>query len=123
MKFCVLIYRTVRVGDFPARVTFLVVQNFSVDCLTATMFIDSRVQTVVPGLWMLVSYYSPSVALTGQRSLIKLKKGLTLKLKERFRKNQDNAENRDSATIKSKSASRMPDWMALLRPEYAEVLH
>lgn len=69
-KSCKLSYLTVRVVDSQVRVTFVLVQNFAVDCLLGTSFFDHHVETALPRLRKVVFYHSSSVAFTGQHSLL-----------------------------------------------------
>lgn len=64
-----LIHLTVRIGEYPAKVTFLVVQQLAVDCLLGTLYMDSGVKAILPGIRKVLFYHSLSVAITGQSLL------------------------------------------------------
>ena len=55
----------VRIGDFTARVQFLVVTRLDVDCILGTTFIDQHVKAILPRRWRVLFHHSPSVAFIG----------------------------------------------------------
>ena len=55
----------VRIGEFCARVPFLVVVNFAVDCILGTTFLDRYVKAILPLQRKVLFHHAPSVALTG----------------------------------------------------------
>ena len=55
----------VRIGDFTARVQFLVVTRLAVDCILGTTFIDQHVKAILPPRRRVLFHHAPSVALTG----------------------------------------------------------
>lgn len=85
-KSCDLTHSIVRLVDFRARVPFFVIQNLNVDCLLKTSFIDHHGKAVLRGPGRLVFRHSFSVAVIGERFLLKLNESLTLELRNRFRK-------------------------------------
>lgn len=61
IRSCDLIYLTVGIGEFRARVSFLVVQSLPVDCLLGRSLIDYHVKAIVPELRKIVFYHSLSL--------------------------------------------------------------
>ena len=55
----------VRLGQFKARVHFVVVTHMAVDCILGTSFIDRHVKAIMPGLRRVKFYHAPSVAIIG----------------------------------------------------------
>ena len=55
----------VRIGEFYARVPFLVVTNLAVDCILGTTFLDRHVKAILPPQRKVLFHHAPSVALTG----------------------------------------------------------
>ena len=53
----------VRIGEFVARVPFLVVTNFAVDCILGTTFLARYVKTILPPQRKVMFHHAPSVAL------------------------------------------------------------
>lgn len=86
MSSCRPNYLTVSIGDFQGRVLFFMIQNLAVFCLLGTSFIDHHVKNILSGLWKVVFHHSPSLAITGQRSLPKPKTSLTFELEDRSEK-------------------------------------
>ena len=55
----------VRIGEFLARVPFLVVTALAVDCILGTTFPDRHVKAILPPQRKVVFHHAPSVALVG----------------------------------------------------------
>ena len=55
----------VRIGEFCARVPFLVVTNLAVDHILGTTFLDRHVKAILPPQRKVMFHHPPSVALTG----------------------------------------------------------
>ena len=58
----------VRIGDFCARVPFLVVTNLAVDCILGTTSLDRHVKAILPQQRKVLFHHAPSAALTGVTS-------------------------------------------------------
>ena len=58
----------VRLGQFQARIRFLVVSNMATTCILGTSFIDRFVKAIIPGRRKVVLYHSPAVAIVGSQS-------------------------------------------------------
>lgn len=86
MKSCDLLYFTVRIGKFRARMTLRVVQNLDVDCLLGTTSSDHHEKPILPRLQKIVLYRNLSGALTAHRSPDEPKTFLSLKLEDEFQK-------------------------------------
>ena len=54
-----------RIGEFCARVPFLVVTNLAVDCIFGTTFLDVHMKAILPPQRKVLFRHAPSVALTG----------------------------------------------------------
>ena len=59
------IYLTVRIGEFTARVPFLVVTSLAVDCILGTTFLDRHVKAILPPQRKIIFHDAPPVALVG----------------------------------------------------------
>ena len=57
-----------RLGQFQARLRFLVVSNMATTCILVTSFIDRFVKAIIPGRRKVVLYPSPAVAIVGSQS-------------------------------------------------------
>ena len=55
----------VRLGEFCARVPFLVLTNLAVDCIPGTTFLDRHVKAILPPQSNVLFHHAPSVTLTG----------------------------------------------------------
>ena len=55
----------VRIGEFCARVPFLVVTNLAVDCILGTTFLDRHMKAIPPPQRKVLFHHALSVALTG----------------------------------------------------------
>ena len=53
----------VRIGEFTARVPFLVVTSLAVDCILGTTFLDGHVKTILPPQRKVIFYRSEPLAL------------------------------------------------------------
>ena len=54
----------VRIGEFCARVTLLVVTNLTVDFILGTTFLDRHEKAILPRQRKVLFHHAPSVALT-----------------------------------------------------------
>ena len=55
----------VRIGEFVARVPFLVVPGLAVDCILGTTFLDRHVKAILPPQWKVILHDALPVALVG----------------------------------------------------------
>ena len=63
-----ILHLWLRLGQFHARIRFLVVSNMITTRILGTSFIDRFVKAIIPGRRKVVLYHSPAVAIVGSQS-------------------------------------------------------
>lgn len=106
MRSCELIFLTVRIREFRARLPFLRVQILAVGFLLGTAVIDRHLNAILSELWNVVFYCSPS---RRDRSMLPCQ-GENIayfQVRRTSPTNPDNASSHRSATVSSRNASKM----------------